>query len=36
MLQEIESGPQMPTEIRFCHGLKRKIQNDEQEQGIEG
>ena len=36
MLKEIESGPQMPTEIRFCERLKREAQNDEQEQGIEG
>ena len=36
MLKEIESGPQMPTEIRFCQRLERKVQNDEQEQSIEG
>jgi hypothetical protein len=36
MLQEIESGPKMPTEIRLCQRLERKVHNDEQEQSIEG
>jgi hypothetical protein len=36
MLQEIESGPKMPTEIRLGQRLERKVHNDEQEQSIEG
>jgi hypothetical protein len=36
MLKEIESGPQMPTEIRLCQRLERKVQNNEQEQSIKG
>ena len=36
MLQEVESGPKMPTEIRLCQRLEREVHNDEQEQSIEG
>ena len=36
MPEEIEPGPQMPAEIRFCQRLEREIQDKQQEQGIEG
>jgi hypothetical protein len=35
MVEQIDPGPQMPSEIRFDQRLQRKIDEKEKEKGIE-